>query len=345
MDLRCDGVHGQTGMIISRTPFRLSLFGGGTDYPDWYRRNGGAVLGMAINKYCYISARAVPPFFEHKHRIVYSRIELVKAIDQIIHPAVRAVLTEHPVEHGLEIHYDGDLPARAGLGSSSSFTVGLLNALFALKGQMASKRQLADETLRIEQQVMGEAVGSQDQVWASYGGLGRVDFRTDGSYDVKQLILPEPRKKELEDALILCFTGISGFAFEIAKDTIANLDKKSPQLRIMGQMVDEAEAILLDSDRTMTEIGRLLHESWQLKRELAASVTNGVIDQIYDAAVDAGALGGKVLGAGGGGFMVFYAEPHRRAAVLERLKHLFVTPFKIGSPGSRVIVYEPGVVS
>ena len=329
-------------MIISRTPFRLSLFGGGTDYPGWYRQHGGAVLGMAINKYCYITVRELPPFFEHRHRIVYSRIELVKEIDQIIHPSVRAVLTEHPVTAGIEIHHDGDLPARSGLGSSSSFTVGLLNALFALKGQMSSKRRLADETLRIEQTVIGEAVGSQDQIWAAYGGLGRINFSTDGSYDVQPVILADARKKELEDSLLLCFTGVSRFSVEIAKDKIANLETKARQLHTMRQMVDEAERILRNPKRDLNELGRLLHESWMLKRELAGSVTTDVIDQIYQAGMDAGALGGKVLGAGGGGFMAFFVEPHKRAAVLERLKHLFVVPFKIGSPGSRVIVYEPG---
>ncbi len=331
-------------MIISRTPFRLSLFGGGTDYPAWYRQHGGAVLGTTINKYCYITVRELPPFFEHRHRIVYSRIELVKEIDQIIHPSVRAVLTEHPITHGIEVHHDGDLPARSGLGSSSSFTVGLLNALFALKGQMSTKRRLADETLRIEQTVIGEAVGSQDQIWAAFGGLGRINFSTDGSYDVQPVILSDSRKKELEDSLILCFTGISRFSVEVAKDKIANLETKAQQLHTMRQMVDEAERILRNPKRDITEIGRLLHESWMLKRELAGSVTTDVIDQIYDAAMAAGALGGKVLGAGGGGFMAFYVEPHKRAAVLERLKHLFVVPFKIGSPGSRVIVYEPGGV-
>ena len=331
-------------MIISRTPFRLSLFGGGTDYPGWYLKHGGAVLGMTINKYCYITVRELPPFFEHKHRIVYSRIELVKEIDEIIHPAVRAVLKEHPVSVGIEVHHDGDLPARSGLGSSSSFTVGLLNALFALQGRMSTKRQLADETLRIEQKVIGEAVGSQDQIWAAYGGFGRINFETDGSYEVQPVILSDARKKELEESMILCFTGIARFSVEVAKDKIANLEKKAQQLNDMRQMVDEAETILMSPKRPIAEIGRLLHQSWMLKRELAGSVTTNVIDEIYDAAMAAGALGGKVLGAGGGGFMAFFVEPHKRAAVLDRLKHLFVVPIKIGSPGSRVIVYEPGGV-
>ncbi len=329
-------------MIISRTPFRLSLFGGGTDYPKWYLQHGGAVLGTTINKYCYITVRELPPFFEHRHRIVYSRIELVKEIEDIIHPSVRAVLKEHPLPQGIEIHHDGDLPARSGLGSSSSFTVGLLNALFALKGQMTSKKRLADETLRIEQQVIAEAVGSQDQIWAAYGGLGRINFATDGSYEVEPVILSDSRKRELEDSLLLCFTGISRFSVEVAKDKIANLEAKANQLHTMRQMVDEAEAILRSPTRPLAEIGKLLHQSWMLKRELAGSITTDVIDEIYDAAMAAGALGGKVLGAGGGGFMAFYVPPERRKAVAESLKDLIQVPFKIGSPGSRVIVYEPG---
>ena len=329
-------------MIISRTPFRLSLFGGGTDYPQWYRQHGGAVLGTTINKYCYITIRELPPFFEHRHRIVYSRIELVKEVDQIIHPSVRAVLKEHPMPNGIEIHHDGDLPARSGLGSSSSFTVGLLNALFALKGQMSTKRKLADETIRIEQEVIGEAVGSQDQIWAAYGGLGRINFQTDGSHEVEPVILTDARKRELEDSLLLCFTGISRFSVEVAKDKIANLDAKANQLHTMRQMVDEAEAILRSQTRSLAEIGRLLHQSWMLKRELAGSITTSVIDEIYDGAMSAGALGGKVLGAGGGGFMAFFVSPAKRAKVTERLSKLIQVPFKIGSPGSRVIVYEPG---
>ena len=328
-------------MIISRTPFRLSLFGGGTDYPKWYRQHGGAVLGMAINKYCYITVRELPPFFEHRHRIVYSRIELVKEIDEIIHPSVRAVLKEHPCPNGIEIHHDGDLPARSGLGSSSSFTAGLLSALFALKGKMISKRRLADETLRIEQDVIGEAVGSQDKIWAAYGGLGRINFMTDGSYEVEPVILSDTRRRELEESLLLCFTGVSRYSVEVAKDKIANLDKKQQQLNTMRQMVDEAEAILRNPARPLGEVGRLLHESWMLKRELAGSISTNVIDDIYQRAMKAGALCGKVLGAGGGGFMAFFVPPEKRAQLIEKLQPLTIVPVRIGSQGSKVIVYEP----
>ncbi|MBI1776496.1 MAG: kinase [Proteobacteria bacterium] len=328
-------------MIISRTPFRVSLFGGGTDYPRWYREHGGAVLGTAINKYCYITVRPLPPFFEHKHRIVYARIELVKAIDDIVHPSVRAVLQEHPFESGIEIHHDGDLPARSGLGSSSSFTAGLLNALFALQGKMITKRKLAEETIRIEQEIIGESVGSQDQIWAAYGGLARINFGTDGRFEVRPIVIPDVKRQELEQGLLLFFTGVSRYSTDIAREKIANLDKRATQLRTMTQMVDEAEAILTNPMRKMTELGRLLHEGWRLKRELADSVSNAHIDEIYEAAMAAGATGGKLLGAGGGGFMAFLVEPGKRAAVTDRLSRLIHVPVGIGAAGSRIIVYEP----
>ncbi len=328
-------------MIISRTPFRLSLFGGSTDYPRWYREHGGAVLGTAINKYCYITVRQLPPFFEHRHRIVYSRIELVKAVDDIVHPSVRAVLSEHPMENGIEIHHDGDLPARSGLGSSSSFTTGLLNALFALQGKMITKRKLAEETLRIEQQVIAESVGSQDQIWAAYGGLARINFQRDGRFEVRTLVITDVKRQELQDSLLLFFTGVSRYSTDIAKEKIANLEKRANQLRTMAQMVDEAETILTNPARKLTELGRLLHESWRLKRELADSVSNSHIDEIYEAAMAAGAVGGKLLGAGGGGFMAFFVEPDRRQAVTQRLGQLIHVPVGIGAAGSRIIVYEP----
>ena len=328
-------------MIISRTPFRISLFGGGSDYPTWYRENGGSVLGMAIDKYCRISVRTLPPFFEHKHRIVYSRIELAKTVDDIVHPAVRAVLSQYPPDHGIEIHHDGDLPARSGLGSSSSFTTGLLNALFALQGKMITKRKLAEETIRIEQEVIAESVGSQDQIWAAYGGLARINFNRDGRFDVKPIVIPDGKRQELESALLLFFTGVSRYASDIAKEKIANLDSRANQLKTMAQMVDEAEAILTNPARPLTEMGKLLHEGWRLKRELADSISNSHIDEIYEAARSAGAVGGKLLGAGGGGFMAFYAEPSKRQAVIDKLSRLIHVPVGVGAAGSRIIIYEP----
>lgn len=328
-------------MIISRTPFRVSLFGGGSDYPPWYRQHGGAVLGMTINKYCYITIRPLPPFFEHRHRIVYSRIELVKTTSEIDHPSVRAVLTEMNIREGLEIHHDGDLPARSGLGSSSSFTVGLLNALNAYEGRMMSKKRLADEAIRIEQDVIKENVGSQDQVWAAYGGLNRINFRTDDSIGVVPIITDDRKRHQLQESMLLFFTGLARNASTIAGDKIANLEKKAQQIRTMVQMVDEAQAILQNPRRSINEIGQLLHDSWQLKRELAASITSSTIDDIYEAGRKAGAIGGKLLGAGGGGFMLFFVEPDKRPSVINALGKLIPVPVEIGRDGSRIIVYEP----
>jgi len=328
-------------LIVSRTPYRLSLFGGGTDYPKWYLKNGGAVIGTAIDKYCYISIRHLPPFFEHRYRIVWSRIELVKDVLEIDHPAVRAVLLDQKERGGLEIHHDGDLPARSGLGSSSAFTVGLLNALKALHGKMTSKDELAREAIRIEQEVIREPVGSQDQIWAAYGGLNRMDFRTDGTFEVTPLILSRARREELEGSLMLFFTGLSRFSSSMASRQIANMDAKERNLRRMREMVDEAQAIITSPARPMLEIGTLMRDAWQLKRDLADGVSTSEIDTIFEAGLAAGAVGGKLLGAGGGGFIAFVVPPERRQAVRERLHDLTEVDVKINAPGSRIVVYEP----
>jgi len=328
-------------VIISRTPYRLSLFGGGTDYPKWYLKHGGAVIGTAIDKYCNISVRRLPPFFEHRYRIVWSKIELVNDLLEIDHPAVRAILLDMKERRGLEIHHDGDLPARSGLGSSSSFTVGLLNALHAMRGRMVSKDELAKDALRIEQEVIREPVGSQDQVWAAYGGLNRIDFERDGSFAVTPLILGRERRDELEGSLMLFFTGLSRFAMTMAKKQIANMDAKERNLHRMREMVDEAQAIITAPRRPMLELGTLLLEAWRLKRELAEGMSTPEIDAIHDAAISAGAVGGKLLGAGGGGFMAFVVPPERRQAVREKLGHLIEVEIRINAPGSRIVVYEP----
>lgn len=328
-------------MIISRTPFRVSLFGGGTDYPKWYLRNGGAVLGFAINKYCYISVRRLPPFFNYRHRIVYSKVENVKEIEEIQHPAVRAVLAEEGVDLGLEIHHDGDLPARSGLGSSSSFTVGLLNALAAMNGKLTDKKRLASEAIRIEQDVIKEHVGSQDQVWAAFGGLNRINFLKNGDFDVEPAIISPGRRAALLDHLVLYFTGLSRYADAIAKKQIDNFEKKERHLTSMAGLVDEALNVLRDEARPLTEIGKLLHESWQLKRELADEVTTPTVDEIYATAREAGAVGGKLLGAGGGGFVLLFVEPDKQPAVAERLKKLISVQFGIDDVGSKIVVYEP----
>ena len=332
-------------MIISRTPFRVSLFGGGTDYPDWYRKNGGAVIGMTIDKYCYLSVRYLPPFFEHKHRVVWSNIELVNEVSDIEHPAVRAILAESGDDTGLEITYNADLPARSGLGSSSSFSVGLLNALNALKGHMTSKKELADEAIRIEQEVMKEAVGSQDQIWAAYGGLNRIDFNKDDSYEVSPMIMSAQNRRELQSSFMLFFTGFSRFASVLAEKQIANFDKKEKELRTLRSFCDDANSILLQKENIVAELGKLMHEGWMLKRDLADGVTTPAIDDIYNAGREAGALGGKLLGAGGGGFMLFLVEPDKQKAVREKLKDFIHVNFEIDTGGSKIVVFEPDEIN
>ena len=328
-------------MIITRTPFRVSLFGGGSDYPRWYREHGGAVLGFAINKYCYISLRQLPPFFPHKHRIVYSRIENVADIAEIQHPSVRHVLQEMKVDFGAEIHHDGDLPARSGLGSSSSFTVGLLNALYALDNRMVTKHHLAERAIDIEQNVICETVGSQDQIWAAYGGMNRIAFHPDDTFDVQPLIISAARRQELLGSFLLFFTGLSRIASDVAKRQIDNLPQRGSHIRRMTAMVGEAETILTNDSWDVAEIGTLLDESWRLKRELADGVTNPEIDEIYDAACAAGANGGKLLGAGGGGFLLFQAPPERHAKIREALHKLICVDVAPDTSGSKVVVYEP----
>ena len=328
-------------MIISRTPYRVSLFGGGSDYPQWYKENGGAVLGFAINKYNYISLRPLPEFFDHRHRIIYSKIEFVNHISEIEHPAVRNILEDQQVDYGVIIHYDGDLPARSGLGSSSSFTVGLLNALYAQSGKMVSKEFLASEAIRIEQDVIKENVGSQDQVWAAHGGMNRIDFLRDGSISVEPLIMVPERRDQFVSKLMLFFTGFSRIASEVAGSKIANLKSRFREVTTMVQMVDEAQSILCSKNGPLDGVGKLLHESWMLKRSLADSVSNSDIDEIYNAGISAGAVGGKLLGAGGGGFVLFYVEPEKQDSVRKRLSKLIEVPFNISPTGSKIVVYEP----
>lgn len=328
-------------MIISRTPFRISFFGGGTDYPAWFRENGGTVLSTAIDKYCYISCRYLPQFFEHKYRIVYSKIENIKVIQEIEHPAVRAVLTWLKCDKGLEIHHDGDLPARSGLGSSSSFTVGLINAIMALSGRYISSAELADCAIHIEQNILKENVGSQDQVSVAHGGFNRIEFKRDSTYDVTPVILPKSKMEILESSLMLFFSGISRFSSEIAGAQIDNIKNRETVLRKMEKMVDEALSVLNGDVSGMDDFGRLLDQSWQYKKSLSERISNSTIDQIYDEARKTGALGGKILGAGGGGFILFYVRPENQRKVRERLKGLIHVPFRFENSGSRIVLYQP----
>jgi len=328
-------------MIISRTPFRVSLFGGGTDYSGWFRDHGGAVLATTIDKFCYISVRELPPFFEHRFRVVYSVVENVQDVGDINHPAVRAVLEFMDSKKGLEIHHDGDLPARAGLGSSSAFTVGLLNALHALRGRYTSKESLANEAIHVEQCVLKEPVGVQDQISASFGGFNLIEFRNDGSFAVSPMILARERLIELQDHLLLYFTGISRLAPEVAQTVIDNLQARTNELHTIRQMVDEAVSILTSPARHITELGTLLHESWQLKRRLSNRVSNQTVDDMYDTAIRAGAIGGKLLGAGGGGFMLLFAPPEAQPRIQYALRNLIGVPFRFESAGSRIVLYQP----
>jgi D-glycero-alpha-D-manno-heptose-7-phosphate kinase len=328
-------------MIISRTPFRVSFFGGGTDYPDWFHEHGGAVLATTIDKYCYISVRELPPFFDHRFRVVYSIVENVQEVADITHPAVRAVLQRLEVDRGLEIHHDGDLPARAGLGSSSAFTVGLLHAVHALRGRHTSKEALASEAIHVEQCMLREPVGLQDQISAAYGGFNHILFRPDGTYEVVPMIIPRDRLAALQDHLLLVFTGISRLAPAVAQTVIDNLKNRTGELKAMQQMVDRAIELLASPTADIVEFGRLLDESWRLKRRLSDRVSNSEVDSLYDTAMRAGAIGGKLLGAGGGGFVLLFVRPEVRARVVEAVRTLITVPFKFDMSGCRIALYQP----
>ena len=328
-------------MIITRTPLRVSFFGGGTDYPVWYRQYGGSVLSTTIDKCCYITCRWLPPFFDYHSRISYSKVENVGKNTSVEHPSVRGCLEFMGINEGVEIHHVADLPARTGLGTSSAFTVGLLLGLYALRDQMRDKHALATEAIHIEQEVLKEAVGAQDQVSAAYGGFNRINFNTDGSIEVKRILTASNRLAQLEQHLALYFTGFSRTASEIAQEQLRVTPHKKRELDMMLQLVNEAESIITNPSRSLDEFGRLLHESWKLKRSLTQRISNASIDEIYEAGLSAGALGGKLLGAGGGGFMLFYVPPERREALRARLKKLLCVPFRFSNRGSHVVVYEP----
>jgi D-glycero-alpha-D-manno-heptose-7-phosphate kinase len=328
-------------VIISRTPFRISFFGGGTDYPEWYREHGGAVLATTIDKYCYISVRELPPFFDHKFRVVYSIVENVREIREIQHAAVRGVLEFLKVDKGLEIHHDGDLPARSGLGSSSAFTVGLINAMHALNGRYVSKDTLASEAIHVEQCVLQERVGLQDQISAAFGGFNHISVAANGAYSVNPMVLPRERLELLQEHLLLVFTGISRTAAEVAQTVVGNLKNKATDMQTIQEMVEEAIKILSSPAADLTEFGALLKQGWALKRSLSDRVSNATVDNLYDTALRAGAVGGKLLGAGGGGFMLLFVTPENRARVVASLGTLVRVPFKFEMSGGRIVLYQP----
>ena len=327
-------------MVITRTPYRISFFGGGTDYAPWYTENGGAVLCTTIDKYCYISCRILPPFFEHKFRIVYSKVELCRAVDEIQHPSVREALRFMNFRRGLEIHHDGDLPARSGIGSSSSFTVGLLHSLYSLEGVMPDKKKLATDSIYVEQNMIKETVGSQDQVSAAFGGFNRIGFSKEGLIDVQPVTLAKTRQSELNDHLMLFYTGIKRTASEVARGYVDSINDKYAVLRKMHNMVDDGLEILCSS-KCICKFGELLHQAWMLKKSLCSKISNSVVDDVYDAAMRAGAIGGKLLGAGSGGFLLLFVPPSSQNKVREALSRLIHVPFSFEHGGSQVIFYEP----
>jgi D-glycero-alpha-D-manno-heptose-7-phosphate kinase len=327
-------------MIISRTPFRISFFGGGTDYPVWYRKHGGSVLCTTIDKYCYITCRALPPFFEHKFRVVYSKLELCQSFEEVQHPAVRETVRFLKIKRGMEIHHDGDLPARSGMGSSSSFTVGLLHSLYAWQGMMVSKMKLARESIHIEQNMIGETVGSQDQVAAAFGGLNRIVFHPGGEIEVQNIIVSNPRRDELCSHLMLFYTGIKRTASEVADSYVGSLLQRERVMHRKQDLVDEGTSVLCGG-ADICRFGNLLHKEWRLKRGLGSQVSSGTIDGLYERARRKGALGGKITGAGGGGFLLLFVPPTLQKAVRNELKELLHVPIRFESEGSRIVFYDP----
>jgi D-glycero-alpha-D-manno-heptose-7-phosphate kinase len=319
-------------MIITRTPYRLSFFGGGSDYPEWFTQHGGCVLSTTIDKYCYITARWLYPFFEHKHRIVWSQIENVNKIDDIHHNSVRECLKYLNIEQGISITHDGDLPARSGMGSSSAFTVGLLNALYHLQGEKSKNWQIIDDAIHIERELIKESVGNQDQIACFIGGLNKIDFLKDGKWRHKVIPVTPERKKELESHLMMVFTGFPRTASEIAGTYKFN---SHPDL-LMKQVAFGEE--ILTEGQDIREFGSLLNEAWQIKKRLSESVSTPYIDFLYDKALKAGAIGGKVVGAGGGGFMLLFCEPKKQEQIKKELKGLLFVPFKFEDKGTQVIL-------
>lgn len=325
-------------MIITQTPFRMSFFGGGTDFPEFYKENGGAVISTSFDKYCYVNVRHLPRFFDYSTELSYSKTERVTNVNDIEHPAIREAM-KYLDMHEIRLTYEADLPARSGLGTSSSFAVGMLNAFYALKGKYADKRKLADDAIYLERVLCRESGGVQDQIAASFGGFNKISFNADG-YSVNPVIISIDRKKQLNDNLMLFFTGFSRFSSDIQDATQKNLKSKKEQLLEMLQLVDRAEKVLT-SKEDLCEFGRLLDYTWKLKRGIASQVSTNSIDALYDKAMKAGAIGGKLLGAGGGGFLLFYVEPDIQEIVKNALNELLYVPFEFENSGTRVIHYTP----
>jgi len=327
-------------MIISRTPFRITFFGGGTDYPVWYNKYGGAVLNATINKYCFITVRYLPPFFDYNYRIRYYKYEETNTLDEIKHPSVRESAKFLNIDKGIEVVHNADLPAQSGLGSSSTFTVGLLNSLYALKNKMPTKRELALNAIHIEQKLIKENVGSQDQTAAAFGGINQISFSKKDTIDVDPIIISKKRREQLEGNLMLFFTGFSRTASDIAKKQIETTNQRFNELSKMIEIFDEGLRILKNDRSDLNMFGKLLNEQWEIKRSLTNKISNKNIDQIYKAGIDAGAIGGKLLGAGGGGFMLFYVPKENQEKVKNALKSKLFVPFRFEYTGSKIIYFS-----
>ena len=317
----------------------MSFFGGGTDMPEFFNEHSGAVISTTFDKYCYVNVRHMPPFHPYISELVHNRFERVNNIGEIEHPLIRECMRLHDI-HEIRLTYEGDLPARTGLGTSSTFAVGMLNAFCALKGKMMSKRQLDQEAIKVERDILKEHGGWQDQVAAAYGGLNRIDFK-DGDFSVHPIIVSPERRKELDSNLLLFYTGIQRFSSEIQADTFAKPVDKTQQLLDMLALVDEAERILTDKNTSLDEFGKLLDTTWKLKRGTGAKVSNGSIDELYNMAIKAGALGGKLLGAGGGGFLLFYCEKDKQETLKTALEDLMIVPFSFENEGAQILYYNP----
>lgn len=326
-------------MIITKTPFRMSFFGGGTDMESFFRAHGGAVISTTFDKYCYVNVRHLPPFFDYKTELAYAKLERVASADDIAHPAIRNAMKMLDMRE-IRLTYEADLPARSGLGTSSSFAVGMLNAFHALKGRYADKRKLAEEAIYLERVLCNEAGGWQDQIAAAYGGFNRIDFCADG-FEVRPIIISQERKKQLNQNLMMFFTGFTRFSSEMQRVNNVAAQDKTAQLKEMFSLVDVAEKILIDNKADLDEFGRLLDHTWQLKRQIGAKISTDSIDALYEAGKKAGALGGKLLGAGGGGFLLFYVPSDKHSAVRECMKNLLYVPFEFENDGTRVIHYTP----
>ena len=329
----------EISMIITKTPFRMSFFGGGTDMEDFFRQYGGAVLSTTFDKYCYVNVRHLPRFFDYTTELSYSKTERVTDIEDIEHPAIRNAMKMLNM-HEIRLTYEADLPARSGLGTSSSFAVGMLNAFYALKGKYVDKKRLADEAIYLERVLCAEAGGWQDQIAASFGGFNRINFSADG-YEVMPVIISPERKSRLNDNLLMFFTGFTRFSSDVQKANKQGYHDKTAELKEMLSLVDDAERVLTDKSADLDDFGRLLDHTWKLKRQTGAAISTDSIDALYSKGIAAGALGGKLLGAGGGGFLVFYVQPDYRESVMKAMSDLLYIPFRFEDGGTRVIHYSP----